>query len=120
MQYYVVVEEWLYPTESGRNIIGAFDVSSQASDQAESVLLKARELAEAEEENFEINCKVDCLPATQYCNVNGYNANMSKDEIGYIITSKIGLDNWYYAVRIIPISSIDSPFSPVTSCRELN
>jgi len=113
MQYCIVVEEWLYPTESGRNVIGDYGRviggSSEDGDETSLALEKARELAEAEEQNFEKACGVDCLPATQYNNKNGYDANMSVDETGYLITSKNGLDDWYYAVRIIPVSSLGSP-----------
>ena len=113
MQYYIVVEEWLYPNESGREIVGDFGrvIGGMEADGDESsiALNKAKELAEAEEQNFEMACGTDCLPATQYDNKNGGNVNMSTDEIGYIITSKNGLDDWYYAARIIPVLSLESP-----------
>lgn len=121
MQYYIVVEEWLYPTESGREIIGDFDKTiggmKSGGDETSLVLNRAKELADAEEQNFELACRTDCLPPAQYNNKNGGNANMSIDEIGYIITSKNGLDDWYYAVRIIPVSSLDTPFP---SCSPLS
>lgn len=45
MKYYIVVNEWLYPTESGRDIIGDFDTL----EEAEQV---AAQQVEEERDNF--------------------------------------------------------------------
>lgn len=91
--YYVLVEEWLYTTESGRDTI---DVTF---DSREEALLYAGDFIKNEVQNFSDHNKVDCLPPEEYspcCN----------DEGGFIITPRNGLDEWYYAVRVFKINPL--------------
>ena len=89
MKYFVVVEEWNYPCESGRNIVDDFDTYDEA-------LAKSMDMCENEMDNFCDNIKGDCLNPEE----------MSGDERGVIITSKMGLDKFYYACRIFEINSL--------------
>lgn len=36
MKYYIVINEWLYPTESGRDFVGTFDTLEEAVKAAKN------------------------------------------------------------------------------------
>ena len=89
MKYFIVVEEWNYPYESGREIAEIYDTYDEA-------LEKAKSLCEDEMDNFCDNIGGDCLNPEELGGVNK----------GVIITSKMGLDNFYYACRIFEVDSL--------------
>ena len=82
-KYYIVVTEWLYPTESGRDVITDFDTKEEA-------LVKCFELCDDELDNYAQACGIDYLPPEQY-----------KD--GVIITAKNGLDEWFFNAKIVEV-----------------
>lgn len=87
--YYIVSEEWLYPTESGREIAGDFDTYEEA-------LRQAREMCKDEMFNF--------ADATG-CDPSNPEAFISRDgtQQGVMIADSKGLEEWWYAVKIIPV-----------------
>lgn len=89
MRYFIVHEEWNYPTESGREFVDDFDTYDKA-------LAKAMQLCEDEMQNFCDSIKGDCLDPEE---LGGPNK-------GVILTSKMGLDPFYYACRITEIESL--------------
>ena len=89
MKYFIVVEEWNYPYESGREIAEVYDTYEEA-------LEKAKSLCEDEMDNFCDNIGGDCLNPEE----------LGGDNKGVIITSKMGLDNFYYACRIFEVDSL--------------
>lgn len=92
--YFVLVEEWNYPTESGREPVGiTFDSKSEALDYA-------KKMCENEEENYWEVTGCDSLPVG-YCRDDGNGTE------GYIITDKKGLEPFYFFVRLLEIKSVD-------------
>lgn len=88
LPYYIVVEEWNYPTESGRNILTDFTDEEGAFDLA-------KDIAEAETRNFFENTAEDPLPPAQYEPMNG-------DVGGYLITGKDDSD-MFYCTRVFRV-----------------
>jgi hypothetical protein len=87
-KYYIVVSEWLYPTESGRLLIDDFDTKDEA-------LKNAREAVELERATFSESCKTDPTAVNQY--TDGTND-------GFLITAKNGLDEWWFAAKVIEVT----------------
>ena len=88
-RYYIVVEEWLYPTEGGRDYIEDYDTFVEAR-------AKALELVKSELHNFA--SATGCEPsAPDEVQEDGRTA-------GIIITDKSGFEDWWYAVKIIPVA----------------
>lgn len=87
-KYYIVVTEWNYPTDSGRDVIGDFDSMDEA-------LVRCFELCDDELDNFGLACG-DYL-APEECDGN-------KGAVGgVIITPKNGLDDWFFVARVIAV-----------------
>lgn len=86
-KYYIVVTEWQYPTESGREVISDFDTKDEA-------LVRCFELCDDELDNYVLVCD-DYLPPEQYKNKDGTE--------GVIVTAKNGTDNWYFKAKIIEV-----------------
>jgi hypothetical protein len=86
-KYYIVVTEWLYPTESGREVIADFDTRDEA-------LVRCFELCDAELDNYSQACG-DYLAPEQYEDKDG--------NAGVVITSKNGLDDWYFKAKIVEV-----------------
>lgn len=87
--YFVVINEWLYPTESGHSVEGTYLVY-------ENALNRCKEECEKELFNYADVCECDPLrPATE-C---GWDGVPQK----FIITAKNGLDEWWFASRIIEV-----------------
>lgn len=84
--YYLVVEEWNYPTESGR------DPSLLTYDSRDEAMSACHEMVEAERDNFIAATGMDCLPPEQ-C------------DTGFILTTRMGLDPYYYLARVVPVVS---------------
>ena len=85
--YYIVVTEWLYPTESGRDLCGDYDTYEQS-------LEVARQLVEDERrDNWSEATHTD--PPTIEFNI---------DSNGYIITDKSGLEEWWFQAKIIKVN----------------
>ena len=87
-KYYVLVEEWLYPTESGRDFV-------EDCDTIEEAVEIATEKCVEEVYNFAHNCK--CDPTTPSTVEEGGKA------VGVIITDKNGMEDWWYAVKIVEV-----------------
>ena len=83
--YYLIVEEWNYPLESGR------DPHPLTYDTPEDALAECHELAKLEADNFAVSTGMDCLPPQQCGND------------GVIITTKMGLDPFYYYARVVRV-----------------
>ena len=85
--YFVLVEEWLVPTESGRDVIAlTFDTLDEALDGA-------RDHLERQKRDFESCTGLKCTPPEQYGN------------LMYIMTPAEGQDDeWYDCVKIVPIT----------------
>lgn len=86
-KYYIVVSEWNYPTESGREVITDFDTKDEA-------LVRCFELCHDELDNYGLACG-DYLAPEQYKDDDGVE--------GVIVTSKNGLDEWYFKTKIIEV-----------------
>jgi hypothetical protein len=85
--YYIVVTEWLYPTESGRDLCNDCDTYEQA-------LETARQLVEDERrDNWSEATHTD--PST---------IDFNRDSNGYIITDKSGLEDWWFQAKIIKVN----------------
>ena len=87
-KYYVVVIEWNYPTETGRDIVADFDSRDEA-------MAKAFETARDELDNFK-QVAGDALSPEECEGSNG-------DVGGVIITPKNGLDEWFFIARVLEI-----------------
>lgn len=91
--YYIIMEEWLYPTESGREPVDVtFDTEEEALEFTES-------LGENELVTFEMQTREDPLAPQRHLPTCGDNG-------GTIVTSKNGLDPWYYAARVYKIEPL--------------
>ena len=87
-KYYILVEEWLYPTESGRDFVNDYDTIEEAEEAA-------LDACGCEKYNFSYACK--CDPTTpSLVKENG-------KTIGAIITDKNGTEDWWYAVKIVEV-----------------
>lgn len=84
--YWLVWEEWCYPTESGR------EPHPVTFDTEAGALAACMELADAERANFDAN-GMDGLPPARYGD-------------GFIITTKMGLDPFYYYARFMKIEPL--------------
>lgn len=87
--YYVAVEEWLYPTESGREIAGDFDTYEEA-------LRRAGRLCKDEMFNFADATGCDPSNPTEFVSPDG-------TQRGVMIADSKGLEEWWYAVKIVPV-----------------
>lgn len=87
-KYYIVVTEWLYPTESGRDVITDFDTKDEA-------LVRCFELCDDELDNYGLVCG-DYLAPEQYEDEDG--------GTGVIVTAKNGLDEWYFKAKVIEVN----------------
>ena len=88
--YYVLVEEWNYPTQSGREA----RPETYNEDERDKALEKCLSIAEEEVENFEQHVMEDALPA-------------EKTESGAIVTTRMGLDGFYFAVRLVKLTPLN-------------
>jgi len=83
--YYLVVEEWNYPTESGREVYAdTFDTKAEALAKCE--LIAKDEFVT----NFAAAVGQDALPP-------------GRCEDGTLVTTKMGLDPFYYYARVITV-----------------
>lgn len=89
MTYYAVMKEWNYPCESGRDFVDDFDTYEEA-------LAKSMEICEEEMDNFCANIGGDCLNPEE----------LGGEDKGVIVTSKMGLDHFYFACRIVEMTSL--------------
>ena len=87
--YYIVVGEWLYPNESGREIY--YDC-----DTLEEALECSKKITECEKSAFFECCKTDPTPVNAVTENGIYT-------VGHIITCKNGLDNWWFMAKIIKV-----------------
>jgi len=87
-KYYIVVTEWEYPNESGREVITDFDSRDDA-------IVRCFELCEDELDNYWKNCG-DYLPPAE-C----YDDDVMPS--GVCITPKNGLDDWFFHAKVIEV-----------------
>lgn len=90
-RYYIVVEEWNYPTESGRELVGDYDTMAQALNAAKR---------KCEVEKFCYSEATGCDPLVGEVCV-AENGNMRKR--GYCITDKKGVEDFWYHAKIIEV-----------------
>ena len=86
-KYYIVVTEWLYPNESGREVITDFDTKDEG-------LVRCFELCDDEVDNYGQACG-DYLPPEHFIDKDGVE--------GVTITSKNGLDDWFFNAKIVEV-----------------
>ena len=86
---FIVVVSCNYPCESGRNIIDDFSNYNSAMECA-------YKLINLEKQNFICSCG-DAFPINEMkvCGENEYN--------GYCITSKNGIDDYFYVTKVIKV-----------------
>lgn len=89
-RYYVCMEEWLYPAESGREYLENYD-------SYEDALRKAMNRCEGEMANFAF--ATGCDPTRPRAFISEMGAKQ-----GVCITCENGLDEWWYAVKIITVT----------------
>lgn len=91
--YFILVEEWNYPTESGR------ELRTEIFDESEKqmALDLAKDICEAELDNFFENTRCDPL-GPDHC--------IGEPFEGYILSDKKGLEPFYYAVRLVEINPL--------------
>ena len=82
-----MVTEWLYPTESGREVITDFDTKDEA-------LTRCFEICDDELDNYWENCG-------DYLNPGHFAADDGVE--GVIITAKNGLDEWFFQAKVIEV-----------------
>lgn len=92
--YYILVEEWNYPTENGREPVGI------TFDDKDEALKYARFMCEKEDENYCEATGCDSLPA-------GHCVDDENGKEGYILTDKNGVEPFYYFVRLFEIKPIE-------------
>ena len=86
MKYYVVINEWNYPTESGRSFIGDYDSKEEAFYVSE------------EEYNEEYNNFLEVNKGKIYHKTSG------RSEDGYILnSSEFKEKNMYFLSRVIEV-----------------
>lgn len=90
-KYYAVFTEWLYPTESGRDFLDDFDTEADA-------LEAAKKACEDERMNYGVACGAEALPPSLYADA------ASTPPRGYCLTAKNGLDEWWFAAKVIPVA----------------
>lgn len=90
-KYYILVTEWKYPTETGREIIGDFGSRDEA-------IVRAFELCDDERDNFTQATGCDCLPPEE-CE------GSAGDVGGVILTPKNCLDEWFFIARVIEVEN---------------
>ena len=88
MKYYIVVTEWLYPTESGRDVFYDFDTKEEA-------LSMCAELTRTEKYNFADACKCDPSPANA--------VTKNGKTVGFLITDKNGNEEWWYCAKVVEV-----------------
>lgn len=86
--YYQVISEWKYPNKSGYRDIGTSKTYEGAMELAKKICYKERW-------NFSRSTREDPMFPDQFRYDNG--------EQGYIVTSKMGLDDWYYVARVVGV-----------------
>ena len=95
-KYYILVTEWKYPTETGREIIGDFGSRDEA-------IVRAFELCDDECDNFAQATGCDYLApdelAWEECE------GSTGDVGGVIITPKNCLDEWFFVARVIEVEN---------------
>lgn len=84
-KYYVVVTEWLYPTESGREVMSDWDTFEEALSECHTLVL---------EEVYNYCDATNCDPAP---------INLNSNQNGYLITDDKGLENWWFQAKIIEV-----------------
>lgn len=88
MIYYIVINEWNYPTESGRTLIGDYDTLEEAEEVSKNEY-------EKEYNNFQEVNKGEI-----------YSEACGKTSEGYMLnSSKYEEENMYFISRIIEIDS---------------
>lgn len=92
-KYYLVVTEWLYPTESGH------DVEPLTFDTRDEAIQECRTVCDTElVANYRDVCGDAMYP--------GLLRDKPSDEPkGYIILPKNGLDEWFFAAKIVEVSA---------------
>ena len=89
--YYLVINEWLYPTESGRDFVDDYDTH-------EAAMSRCREECERERANYEevSNCKAR-LDQCEKANFNGC-----------LMTTSDKCVEWHFLSRVIAVSAMST------------
>ena len=84
-KYYVVVTEWLYPTESGREAMSDWNTFEEALNECHTLVL---------DEVYNYSEATNCDP-TQI--------SLNSNQNGYLITDSKGLEDWWFQAKIIEV-----------------
>ena len=87
--YYIVVQEWLYPTESGR------DVLADTYDDVAEATASARRCVESEVFNYDRATGCTPTPVEE--------TEDFQSKAAFIITDKAGLEEWWFAAKVIEV-----------------
>ena len=88
--YFAVMEEWMYPNGQRTLHVDNFDTRDMA-------LKVAKECCENEVEHFAKATGSDPIPP------NDVVFDLNGKEIGYCLTPKNGLDDWFYFAHVVEI-----------------
>lgn len=86
IKYYLVTTEWLYPTESGR------DVVEFTYDTKEEAFAKCKKLCEEEVDNFREVCEATSPEITAW-----------EDSCAYLAADDDGIE-WWFGAKVIEVS----------------
>jgi hypothetical protein len=84
-KYYIVVTEWLYPTESGREVMSDWNTFEEALNECHTLVL---------EEVYNYTDVTNCDPTP---------ITLNSNQNGYLITDGKGLEDWWFQAKIIEI-----------------
>ena len=96
MKYYIVVNEWNYPTESGRDFVGDYDTREEA--EAEVTIQGDKELENFQEVTGDLYSEASGLFHDAHLNIWGYALHSSQYES----------EDFYFVSRIIEVKSLFS------------
>ena len=96
-KYYIVMTEWLMPTEGGREFIEEYDTWEEANERA---------LEEVQSEIHSDGFFGECKGNDKEC----WQVNSQTDKgkkIGWMIDEANGLSNWFFFARIIEVPKFE-------------
>jgi hypothetical protein len=97
-EYYVVVQEWLYPTETGIEKPEPLAALASCTDDIAAAREEARGLAETAAASFAQGAGTDPTPVEEL-------ADRYPDEAAvFLVTAKNGLDEWWFAAKVVKVT----------------
>lgn len=97
-EYYVVMQEWLYPTETGVETPKPLAAMVSYIDDLDVAKTEARDLAETAAASFAQDAGTDPTPVNEL-------ADRYPNEVAvFLVTTKNGLDEWWFAAKVIKVT----------------